>query len=171
VHVGTEAALHRVVEADAVAFLDFDQELLAPRYRAAEEAFALLARAARLVGGRRPGSRVLVQTRVPNHEVIDAALHADPERVAAAEAQRRTDLRFPPVAAMAGVSGPGAADLIAALLTQPILGIDQHSIEVLGPAGGTWLVRATSHDELADALARTPRPTARVRIEVDPLRV
>ena len=63
VHVGTEAALHRVIDADAVAFLDFDQELLAPRYRAAEEAFALLARAARLVGGRRPGSRVLVQTR------------------------------------------------------------------------------------------------------------
>ena len=47
VHVGTEAALHRVIDADAVAFLDFDQELLAPRYRAAEEAFALLARAAR----------------------------------------------------------------------------------------------------------------------------
>ena len=73
-HVGTEAVLHRVTEADAVAFLDFDQELLAPRYRAVEEALALLARAARLVGGRRPGARVLVQTRVPNHEVLDAAL-------------------------------------------------------------------------------------------------
>ena len=45
--------------ADAVAFLDFDQELLAPRYRAAEQALALLARAARLVGRprrRRPAS-------------------------------------------------------------------------------------------------------------------
>ena len=41
--VGTEAALHRVTETDVVAFLDFDQELLAPRYRASEEAFALLA--------------------------------------------------------------------------------------------------------------------------------
>jgi len=164
VSVGTEAALHRVAEADAVAFLDFDQELLAPRYRAAEEAFALLARAARLVGGRRAGSRVLVQTRLPNHEVIDAALHADPDRVAAAEAQRRADLRFPPVAAMAAVSGPGAADLISAL-GSPL------DIEVLGPARGTWLVRAATHDELADALARTPRPSARVRIEVDPLRV
>jgi primosomal protein N' (replication factor Y) len=169
VHVGTEAALHRVVEADAVAFLDFDQELLAPRYRAAEEAFALLARAARLVGGRRPGSRVLVQTRVPNHEVIDAALHADPERVAAAEAQRRADLRFPPVAPMAAVSGPGAAELVAALEMPPVL--DQPRLEVLGPAAGRWLVRATSHEELAEALARAPRPAARVRIEVDPLRV
>ena len=32
--VGTEAALHRIHKADVVAFLDFDQELLAPRYRA-----------------------------------------------------------------------------------------------------------------------------------------
>ena len=40
--VGTEAVLHRISAADAVAFLDFDQELLAPRYRAAEEAMALL---------------------------------------------------------------------------------------------------------------------------------
>jgi len=51
--VGTEAVLHRVGPVDGVAFLDFDQELLAPRFRAAEEALALLARASRLVGGRR----------------------------------------------------------------------------------------------------------------------
>ncbi|HEX7443176.1 MAG TPA: hypothetical protein VF320_04785, partial [Acidimicrobiales bacterium] len=38
VYVGTEALLHQVPSADVVAFLDFDQELLAPRYRAAEEA-------------------------------------------------------------------------------------------------------------------------------------
>ena len=59
--VGTEAALHRVRDADAVVFLEFDSELLAPRFRAAEQALALLARAARLVsrrrrcGRRRPG--------------------------------------------------------------------------------------------------------------------
>ena len=164
VHVGTEAVLHRVVEADAVAFLDFDQEMLAPRYRASEEAFALLARAARIVGGRRASARVLVQTRVPNHEVIDAALHADPERVATVEARRRADLRFPPAAAIAAVSGPGADELVNAIGAR--LGID-----ILGPARGAWLVRASNHDELADVLAHTPRPAARARIEVDPLRV
>ena len=55
--VGTEAVLHRLSPADgfgAVAFVDFDQELLAPRVRAGEEALALLAHASRLVGGR-PG--------------------------------------------------------------------------------------------------------------------
>jgi primosomal protein N' (replication factor Y) len=42
--VGTEAVLHRVTgPVRAVAFLEFDQELLAPRYRAGEEALGLLA--------------------------------------------------------------------------------------------------------------------------------
>ena len=48
VYVGTEAVLHRVDRADVVAFLDFDRELLAPRYRAGEQAMALLTKAARL---------------------------------------------------------------------------------------------------------------------------
>ncbi len=55
--VGTEAALHRVPHADAVVFLEFDSELLAPRFRAAEESLALLARAAAPRGGRRAGAR------------------------------------------------------------------------------------------------------------------
>ena len=50
--VGTEAVLHRVRRAAAVAFFDFDQHLLAPRLGAGEQALALLARAGRLVGGR-----------------------------------------------------------------------------------------------------------------------
>ncbi len=154
--VGTEAALHRVTETDVVAFLDFDQELLAPRYRASEEAFALLARAARLVGGRRTGARVLVQTRVPDHEVIDAALHGDPSRVSAAERARRTDLRFPPFSAMAAVSGAGAASLIDAVAGLDVIGLDVIGlgVEVLGPAKGVWLVRADTHEALSDAMLR-----------------
>ena len=78
--VGTEAALRQVDRADVVAFLDLDQELLAPRYRAAEESLGLLVRAARLVGGRAGGGRLLLQTRQPQHEVVQAALLADPGR-------------------------------------------------------------------------------------------
>ena len=52
VYVGTEAVLHRLPRADTVAFLDVDAELLAPRYRAVEQAMALLVRGARLVGPR-----------------------------------------------------------------------------------------------------------------------
>ena len=113
--VGTEAVLHQVDRADAVAFLDLDQELLAPRYRTVEQALALLARAARLVGGKADGGRLLLQTRVPRHEVVQAVLHGDPARVAEAEAERRTLLRFPPAWAMAEVSGPAAPAYIDAL--------------------------------------------------------
>jgi primosomal protein N' (replication factor Y) len=161
--VGTEAVLHRAVGAAAVAFLDFDQELLAPRYRAAEAALSMLARAARLIGGRTDGGRILVQTRAPDHEVIDAALHADPSRLAVVESARRAALRFPPETAVAAVSGAGA-DAFVASLVRPA------GLEVLGPAGGRWLIRAPDHAVLSDALAASPRPGGRLRIEVDPLR-
>ena len=36
---------------------------------------------------------------------------------------------------------------------------------------GRWLLRAPDHRTLCDALAAAPRPTGRVRVEVDPLRV
>lgn len=157
--VGTEAVLHRVPQADVVAFLDIDQELLAPRYRAAEQALALLARAARMVGGR--GGRVLVQTRLPQHEVLTAALHADPGRMVAAESARRRSLGFPPFSALALVSSEAADDYAAAL---PV------HLDRLGPVEGRWLVRAPDHRTLCDGLAHTPRPSGRLRVEVDPLR-
>jgi primosomal protein N' (replication factor Y) len=161
--VGTEAVLHRVTGAGSVAFLDFDQELLAPRYRAAEAALGMLARAARLIGGRNGNGRLLVQTRMPGHEVIDAALHADPSRLAVVEAARRAALRFPPETAVATVSGQAAEAFVAALPAGA-------GVEVLGPANDRWLLRASDHRTLCDTLAATPRPAGRLRIEVDPLR-
>jgi primosomal protein N' (replication factor Y) (superfamily II helicase) len=162
--VGTEAGLHQVRRADVVAFLDVDQELLAPRYRAAEQALGLLARAARLVGGKERGGRLVIQTFLPRHEVVQAALHGDPARVAGAESRRRELLRFPPATALAEVSGPAAEAFVAAL-GSPL------GVEVLGPADGRWLVRASDHAVLCDALAATERPPGRLRVAVDPPRI
>jgi primosomal protein N' (replication factor Y) len=164
VYVGTEAVLHQLRDLDAVAFLDLDQELLAPRYRAAEEAMALLVRAARLVGPRARGGRVLVQTRLSDHEVVQAVLHADPTLASRAELARRQLLRFPPVTALAAVSGAGAEAFMAAL-GHPA------GVEVAGPADGQWLLRAGEQAVLLDALAATPRPGGRLRVAVDPLRL
>jgi primosomal protein N' (replication factor Y) (superfamily II helicase) len=159
--VGTEAVLHRVARPDAVAFLDFDQELLAPRYRAAEQALALLARAARLVGGRAGGGRVMVQTRLPRHDALVAALHADPSRLAGPERERRAALAMPPTTAIAVVSGEAASAYVEGL----------SGLDILGPdPSGQWLLRAPDHRVLCDALAAAPRPAGRLRIEVDPLR-
>ena len=162
--VGTEAVLHRTLRPELVAFLDLDAELLAPRYRAAEQALALVVRAARLLGDRISGGRLLLQTRLPGHEVVQAALHADPGRVAAVEHERRRALRFPPAAAIALVSGPPAPDYLTGLRKV-------HDVEVLGPADGRWLIRAPDHKTLCDALAAVPRPPGRLRIAVDPLRI
>jgi primosomal protein N' (replication factor Y) len=167
--VGTEAVLQRIGRADAVAFLDLDQELLAPRFRAAEQAFALVARAARVVGAGqaatagRSGGRLLLQTRSPEHEVVQAAVHADPGLVADAERARRELLRLPPITAMAEVSGAAAAAYIQAL-GQP------EGVQVADIDEGRWLLRAPDHRILCDALAAIRRPSGRLRIEVDPLR-
>ncbi len=157
--VGTEAALHRLDELDAVAFLDFDQELLVPRFRASEQALALLARAARVVGGRR--GNILVQTRVPDHEVLEAAVHADPGRLTIGELARREALGLPPYTVLAEVSGPDAPTMVASLPS---------SVERMGPDGDRWLVRAPDHSILCDALASVARPRGRVRVVVDPAR-
>ncbi len=168
--VGTEAALHRVGRADVVVLADVDQELLAPRYRAGEQALALLARAARLVGGRSGGGRLVVQTRRPDHEVIDAVLHADPGRLEAAEQARRELLGLPPAAALARLTGPGAAALAAAIGGDDV----DHAggpVSVRGPVDGAYLVRAPDPATLADAIGAVERPSERIRVEVDPPRV
>ncbi|MEO8266419.1 MAG: hypothetical protein ABI706_13040 [Ilumatobacteraceae bacterium] len=157
--IGTEAVLHRAGRADVVAFLDLDAELLAPRYRAGEQAMALLARAARLVGGRGGGGRLLVQTFLPRHEVLQAVLHADPSRAAKVELSRRELLGLPPFAALAAVSGTGAGEFA-----------DSTGLES-SASGDVVLLRAPSWDELGAAIAATPRPKgSRLRIEVDPAR-
>ena len=162
--VGTEAVLHRIARAWVVAFLDFDQELLVPRYRAAESAMGLLAKAGRVLGGRADGGRLLLQTRLAGHEVVDAALHADPSRLAVVESARRAALGFPPERAVATISGDAAGAFVDALG-------GRSGVEVLGPGGERWLVRAADHRTLCDALAATPRPRGqgRLRISVDPM--
>ena len=205
--VGTEAVLHRAGElargarVGAVVFLDFDQELLAPRYRAGEQALALLARASRLLGGRGHGGRIVVQTRMPEHPVIMAAASGDPARLAAWEEPLRRDLRLPPFSALALLSGPGAAELVERLGANgavaaaglpavglpvaagqaaglPVAGVPGPGlpagagmVEVVAAAPGTWLVRAPDHAALADALAAAGRPAQRVRVEVGPPRL
>ena len=162
--IGTEALLHRLDHADAVVFLNVDQELLAPRFRAGDQALALLVRAARLLGPRSAGGRLVVQTRIPRHEVLQAVLNADPARYVSAELARRTELRMPPVTALAEVSGAAAGAFVEGF-GRPF------GVEILGPSDGRYLLRAPDHRTLCDALAATNRPPGRLRVAVDPARV
>jgi len=162
--LGTEAVLHRVRTADVVCFVDLDQELLAPRVAAAEQALGLIARAARMVGRRSGGGRVVLQTRTPQHAVVSAAVGADPTLVNEAEREVRSVLRYPPYAAVARISGASAPAYVEQLVAVAAL-------EVLGPTDGAWLVRATDRMVLADGLAAVERPPGRLRIDVDPVRL
>jgi primosomal protein N' (replication factor Y) len=165
--------LHRVRHAAAVAFLDIDLHLLAPRLSATEDALALLVRAARLVGARdtaAPWGRVQVQTRVPDHPVLLAVSKGEPATVLAGEVAIRRASALPPFAALALVSGTQAPGYAAALSQEA--GATATSVPIsVSPLGeDRFLVRAGAHDPLCNLLARVPRPPGRgLRIEVDPV--
>ncbi len=173
--IGTEAVLHRVRRAAAVAFLDIDLHLLAPRLSAAEETMALFVRAARLVGARGAGppwSRMQAQTRVPEHPLLRAVALGEPEEVLAEEVGMRRMSALPPFAALAVVSGALAPAYAQALgqdaATSDATATDGVSLAALGD--DRFLLRADTHDPLCDLLARTPRPSGRgLRVEVDPV--
>jgi primosomal protein N' (replication factor Y) len=172
--VGTEAVLHRVDPAASrvglVAYLELDQELLAPRARAAEQAMWLLVRGARLLASSGLGS-LLLQTRLPEHEVVRAAVEGDPLMVVDAERARRRVLGFPPFGGVAELSGDPVA--VAAACDTARGG----AVTVLGPVddGRRALLRAVSTSELCDALAQPGIDAAhtlgRLRVDVDPRRV
>ncbi len=176
--IGTEAVLHRVAgPVGLVAYLELDQELLAPRARAAEQALWLLVRGARLLDAASTGegSRLLLQTRLPEHEVVTAARRGDPMLVVAHEAPRRETLGFPPFGGLAELRG--AAEAVVAACEALVAA----GVTVLGPvsdgpsAASRALVRAPSVGALCDALAvpgvDAARSRGRLRIDVDPRRV
>ncbi len=154
--VGTEAVLHRVPSADVVAFLEFDSEMLAPRFRSAEHAMALIVRAGRIA------PEVMIQTFTPAHEVIRAARAGNPSIVSDVDRRRRELLSLPPFGALARVSGDGTDEFAGALATA--------GLEV-GRTGESALVRGPDWMELGATLNGTERPPgSRLRIEVDPSR-
>jgi primosomal protein N' (replication factor Y) len=175
--VGTEAVLHRIPKGPPVglvAFLEVDQELLAPRIRVAEQALTLLARAARVLGPRSRGGRLLVQTRVPDHPVLLAAVDADTVAVLDAEEETRRALGAPPFGGLAEVSGePPAVGALADEL-RAVLGVSVLGPSPAGPTTSRALVRAPDPAALADVLGLavpSARALGRLRVAVDPPRV
>lgn len=171
--IGTEAVLHRVGAASIVAFLDFDQELLAPRFRAAEEALVMVARAVRLVGDGpgRPSNlpQVLLRTSMPGHEVVQAAQRGDPAVVAEAEEPRRRLLGLPPERALAVVTGEEAEARLGG--GEPL----GPGVEVRGVGEGRFVVSGDDDTVLADGLGRLVEgepggwAALGLRVEVDPV--
>jgi primosomal protein N' (replication factor Y) (superfamily II helicase) len=165
--LGTQAVLHRLRRAAAVAFLDLDLHLLAPRLDATDESLGLLVRASRLVGARGTGpptARLLLQTRVPDHAVVQAALRGDPTAVLAEERTVRQTSALPPFSALALLSGALSRQYAAALREAA-----PTSVSVLELSSDRFLLRAPEHGPLCDLLAAVSRPAGRgLRVELDP---
>jgi primosomal protein N' (replication factor Y) len=160
VFVGTSALLHRLDRADVVAFLDIDREITAPRLHAHEQALGLVARAARLVGPRDRGGRVLLQTHDATDPFLRDVVLADPGRITERDREQRRSLGLPPFGAMAVVGGSGADEYVASL----------HGV-VVAPVGDGYQVRAPDPMQLGQALRAGQRPAgSRLRIAVDPAR-
>jgi primosomal protein N' (replication factor Y) len=102
VYIGTEAALHRVSSADVVVFLDFDNELFAPTYRAGEQAWTLLIHAIRLLKGSSNALIVLQSQDASNAQYADF-ISPEPQLLIEREQKKRKVMQLPPYAAMARV--------------------------------------------------------------------
>ncbi|MDP9332235.1 MAG: hypothetical protein M3Q30_02820 [Actinomycetota bacterium] len=176
--VGTEAVLHRAAvrrrRPALVAYLDLDQELLAPRYRAAAQAQWLLTRGAQLLSGRaRQKAMLLVQTRIPDHVVVKALVRGEPATVAESEIEYRRTLAYPPFGALAELAGADDA-LTATIDALRALDVQANGVQVFGPSDGRALVHGPDWDALAAALAQglpAGRAIGRVRAVVDPPRI
>lgn len=169
--VATTAALYGDFSPDVIAFLDFDQQLLAPHLRAHELAFANLTRAGALLND--SSKLLLIQTRMPEHSVIKSATKNDPSILSAEEASLRKELGFPPVKAVAEIARSGADEFIVSLKANNLKSANLKStnttLEILGPIEERYLVRADTIEELSNALNNVPRPAKKeLRIAVNP---
>lgn len=125
----------------------------------------LLVRAARVLGPRSSGGRILVQTRLVDHPVLRAAVHADPTGLVDGLRRERHALGLPPFGGIAEIRGDEPA------LESAEAGLTQHGIAVVGRAEGSRLLRSHEPSALADALGAVlpdARAHGRVRVAMEP---
>ena len=164
-YVGTEAALHRLHDADTVVFLDIDQELAAPRYRASEIVGTLLVHAARLVGRSHRGGKVMVQTHSVDSPVLQAMATLRIDQYLQSVTEMRRSMKLPPFGALAQLSGSSIDEAIEELQRNVF-------VHVSASSSGSYLVRAADWQVLADVLSEVEVPKGvRLKVEVDPGRV
>jgi primosomal protein N' (replication factor Y) len=118
VFIGTEAVLYRIPSTDAVIFADIDRDLGAPRITASREVLSLVARAARIVGAK---GRVVIQTRQPQHLLLQALAATDPSTALLGWMQKdiaqRQAFSLPPFSSMVrvNVAAPKSLDDVPSL--------------------------------------------------------
>ena len=170
--VGTERDLAAAAQVDLALMIDADAWLLAPHYRAEEDALRITGRLAGLVA-RGSGRRCMVQTAIPDHRVLAAARHGHPSPLLHELVAEREQLGFPPSGELLSIelhgAHPDADDKLRALVAG--------DATVLGPAidGDTtrWLLQDRDlrpvRVRLRGLVQQWRDADTRVRIDADPV--
>ena len=125
-----------------VGVIDADVGINLPDFRAAERAFQLVSQVAGRAGRGPKGGEVIVQTRLPMHYALTAALNHDYHAFVREELAGRESPAYPPTVRLANIvisatNEAAAAELAAAAgewLQRAIATLPEGSLEVIGPA-------------------------------------
>lgn len=165
-------------EWDIVAVPDADSYLLGSRVGAAERAFRLIYRATEAAR-----TRLLIQTRVPEHYALQTALRGDYPSFASAELFRRRSLGYPPYTHMASLRLRGSEGVVQRAVESMVRPAMDWEVEIstLVPLdrSGTkpsWqiLLKSKERPAVARAAGLAARTIARgnsklkVEVEIDP---
>ncbi len=169
--VGTERDLPGLTVGLTIV-VDADGPIVAPTYRAAEDALRLLARAV-AAAGRGRGRRGLIQTSDPSHPVIEAIRRADPSSFVRIDSAQRAAAGFPPGGEVMVIEVEDPAVNAADELHDAV----GERADVLGPAesGGRtrWLLQGqdltAARVVVRSVVSRWREGGARVRIDADPV--
>ena len=180
--VGTEAALHRVRDVDTVVFLDIDQEISAPRYRAAEITLSLVVHAARLVArsqremksasatSKTSGGLVMIQSILADHALLRGLSSHDLGEFVQGEMSRRELMQLPPFGALAQVSGAGVEQVADILRKNVLLQVSTTNKEAVLVKSSDWATLANSLSDALTNVATRGKKTLRTKIQIDPPR-
>lgn len=152
-------------EWDLVAIPDADS-LLFGEASSSEKGFRLLYRAAEA-----SRNRLLVQTRSPEHQVLQAALRGDYEAFAAAELPKRRRLQYQPHAHLAEVVLEGTEETVHRAVESRLRPALEHGVEMLDPVpspgdgGGRDVWRVLLRSRERNALAKTAALVSRLAAE------
>jgi primosomal protein N' len=170
--VGTERDLVGIDPVDLAVLIDADTWLLAPNYRAEEDALRIIARLAGKVGSG-SGRRAMVQTAQAEHRVLAAARRGESHALLELILEERAVAGFPPTGELIAIdlqdAPPDADDRLREIVGD--------AATVLGPgdtrAGLRWLVQGRSlhavRVRLRALVQRWRDAGARVRIDADPV--
>jgi primosomal protein N' len=171
VTVGTERDLVGLAPVDLSVAIDADAMLLAPNYRAAEDALRVLVRTALATTPGR-GRKSLVQTGLPDHPVMGALRAGRPLAFVEGELAVRAKSLLPPI-----------GELIAFVTNAPIdetaaaLGAASAGASMIGPAelgdSQRWLIQGTDlrtvRVRLREVVQNLRNEGWRVRVDADPV--